>query len=73
MSANALETAVDAVVKKWMHCKIIPKNESDYGIPVRLPHLTGFVCHCKLEADSGLLIEVGFFVPAGLALLVVSR
>jgi hypothetical protein len=53
MSANALETAVDAVVRKWMHCKIIPKDESDYGIPVGLPHLTGFVCHCKLEADTG--------------------
>jgi hypothetical protein len=53
MSPYALETAVDAVVKKWMHCKIIPKDESDYGIKADRPYLPGFACHCKLEADTG--------------------
>ena len=33
----ALKPAVDAVVARWMHLKI----------------LTGFVCHCKLKADTG--------------------
>ena len=33
----ALNPAVDAVVARWMHLKI----------------LTGFVCHCELKADTG--------------------
>ncbi|MGB8901204.1 MAG: hypothetical protein WCC90_19090 [Methylocella sp.] len=39
MSENALSTAaaVDVVVARWMHLKI----------------LTGFVCHCELKADTG--------------------
>jgi hypothetical protein len=53
MSANALETAIDAVVKRWMHLKIDRKDESDYGIQADLPYLKGFACHCKLEADTG--------------------
>jgi hypothetical protein len=52
MSANALETAIDAVVKRWMHFKIDRKDESDYGIQADLPYLKGFACHCKLEADT---------------------
>jgi len=53
MSANALSTAVDAAVAKWMRCTISPKGESDYGIPAGLSYLKGFACHCKLEADTG--------------------
>jgi hypothetical protein len=53
MSANALETAVDFAVARWMHFKISPMDESDYGIQVGLPYLKGFACHCKLEVDTG--------------------
>ena len=53
MPANALETAVDAAVARWMRLTITLKDERDYGIPVGLPYLTGFVCHCELEADTG--------------------
>jgi hypothetical protein len=53
MSANALETAIDAVVKIWMHHKISLKDESDYGIPTGRPYLRGFACHCELEAEPG--------------------
>jgi hypothetical protein len=39
LSENALSTAaaVDVVVARWMHLKI----------------LTGFVCHCELKAATG--------------------
>jgi hypothetical protein len=47
------ETAVDAAVARWMRLTITSKDESDYGIPAGLPYLTGFVCHCELEADTG--------------------
>ncbi len=52
-SATTLETAVDFVVKRWMHLKITSTDESDYGIRAGLPYLTGFACHCELEADTG--------------------
>jgi hypothetical protein len=52
MPANALETAVDAAVARWMRLTITLKDESDYGIPAGLPYLKGFVCHCELEADT---------------------
>jgi len=48
MWKNALETvetAVDAAVERWMGLKISPKDDR--------PYLTGFVCHCELEADTG--------------------
>jgi hypothetical protein len=53
MPTNALETAVDAAVARWMCLKIRPEDESDYGIQPDLPYLKGFACHCKLEADTG--------------------
>jgi len=54
MSTNiALKTAVDAVVKRWMHLKIGSRDERVYGVPAGVPYLKGFVCHCELEADTG--------------------
>jgi hypothetical protein len=56
MSKNPLETvetAVDFAVASWMHRKIDRNDASVYGIPVGVPYLKGFVCHCELRADTG--------------------
>jgi hypothetical protein len=48
---ETVETAVDAAVERWMHIKIDRKDASVYGIPVGVPYLKGFVCHCELDAE----------------------
>jgi hypothetical protein len=56
MSKNPLETvetAVDFAVASWMHRKIDRNDASVYGIPVGVPYLKGFVCHCELKLDTG--------------------
>jgi hypothetical protein len=54
MSENfALKTAIDAAVERWMYLKTRPEDQSDYGIQVGLPYLTGFACYCELKADTG--------------------
>lgn len=42
-------TAIAAATRQWMGWTIDRQTSRDYGIPSRLPHLTGFVVHCAIE------------------------
>ncbi|WP_337875299.1 hypothetical protein [Elioraea sp.] len=47
-----LRAAVEAAVDRWMGWTIGRRTEREYGIPLGLPYLTGFVTHCEIEADA---------------------
>ena len=47
-----LATAIDAATRQWMGWTIGRHISRDYGIPIGLPYLTGFVVHCAIEDES---------------------
>ncbi len=51
-SRLTLETAIDAVVERWMGWTINRRTSRETGIPSGLPYLTGFVTHCEIEAEA---------------------
>ena len=51
LDGKSLEQAVAAAVQRWMKWRINVKTSVEYGIPHRLPYLTGFVI------QSGILEE----------------
>ena len=47
-----LEAAIEAATRQWMGWTIRRQTSRDYGIPIGLPHLTGFVVHCAIEDEA---------------------
>jgi len=47
-----LQAAIDAATRQWMGWTIGRQTSRDYGIPVGLPYLTGFVVHCAIEDEA---------------------
>ena len=46
-----LAAAIDQATARWMGWTIGRETSKDYGIPRRLPYLTGFVIHCEIAAE----------------------
>ena len=47
-----LEAAIEAATRQWMGWTIGRRIYRDYGIPLGLPYLTGFVVHCAIEDEA---------------------
>ena len=47
-----LEAAIEAATRQWMGWTIRRQTSRDYGIPLGLPYLTGFVVHCAIEDEA---------------------
>lgn len=44
--------AIESAIQKWQGWKISKDISRDYGIPVGLPYLTGFVIHAGILSES---------------------
>ena len=47
-----LQDAIDAATRQWMGWTVGRRIYRDYGIPIGLPYLTGFVVHCAIEDEA---------------------
>lgn len=47
-----LPAAIDAATREWMGWTIGRQIYRDYGIPIGLPYLTGFVVHCAIADEA---------------------
>jgi len=47
-----LQAAIDAATRQWMRWTIGRPINRDYGIPIGLPYLTGFVVHCATADEA---------------------
>ena len=48
----SLQNAIDAATRQWMGWTVGRQTSLDYGIPIGLPYLTGFVVHCAIEDEA---------------------
>jgi hypothetical protein len=48
----ALTDAIHAATRQWLGWTIGRRTSKDYGIPVGLPYLTGFVIHCEIAEEA---------------------
>ena len=51
-AGTALASAISAATATWMGWRISARTAHETGIPRRLPYLTGYVLHAKIEADT---------------------
>jgi len=47
-----LQAAIDTATRQWMGWTFRRQTSRDYGIPLGLPYLTGFVVHCAIEDEA---------------------
>ena len=47
-----LADAINAATRQWMGWTIGRSTSKQYGIPMGLPYLTGFVIHCEIVEES---------------------
>ena len=47
-----LADAINAATQRWMSWTIGRSTSKQYGIPMGLPYLTGFVIHCESVEES---------------------
>jgi len=47
-----LQAAIDAATRQWMGWTIRRQTSLDYGIPLGLPYLIGFVVHCAIADET---------------------
>jgi len=47
-----LAAAIEAATRQWLGWTIGRRTSRDYGIPVGLPYLIGFVVHCAIEDEA---------------------
>ncbi len=48
----ALADAIHAATQKWMGWTVCRATHKEYGIPIGLPLLTGFVIHCEIAEEA---------------------
>jgi hypothetical protein len=50
----AIDTAIEAAIRRWQGWRIGRTTQRDLGIPRSLPYLTGYVCHFAIldEAEA---------------------
>ena len=46
-----LPDAIAASARRWMGWTISTRTARETGIPLGLPHLTGYAIHAEIEAD----------------------
>jgi hypothetical protein len=51
-AGQALDTAIEAAVARWMAWRIDRRTSRETGIPRGLPYLTGFVAHFEIMAEA---------------------
>ena len=51
-AGSNLHDAIHAATQRWMGWTIGQLTSKQYGIPKRLPYLTGFVIHCEIVEES---------------------
>ncbi len=47
-AGSTLPDAIQSAIKQWMSWIICTATHKEYGIPIGLPLLTGFVIHCGI-------------------------
>jgi hypothetical protein len=52
---HTLPDAIHATIRQWMDWKIGRQTSRQYGIPLGMPCLTGFVVHCGIDEPSPAL------------------
>ena len=51
-SGATLADAIEQATARWMGWTIGRSTSKQYGIPMGLPYLTGFVIHCEIVEES---------------------
>ena len=49
---NTIDRAIHAAITQWMGWTVCRATHNEYGIPLGLPLLTGFVIHCAITEDA---------------------
>jgi len=49
---QTMADAINAATQQWMGWTIGRQTAKEYGIPLGLPYLTGFVIHCDIAKES---------------------
>lgn len=51
LCGHPLNQAIATAVARWMGWRIDRRTAKEYGIPRKLPYLTGFVIHCAIVEE----------------------
>ena len=51
-AGHPLADAIHAATQQWMNWKVCRADHKEYGIPVGMPLLIGFVIHCEIAEES---------------------